>query len=100
MRKAHLCSLFIVLFAATNHSPGCLRPSSPPFSWRAPVSTLAGDASPARLSDPLGIAIGRDGAIYVVDAGEHNAIHKLTTEGTLVTFAGGNDALSTPAGLA
>jgi len=100
MRKAHLCSLFIVLFAATNLITGCSRPTSTPFNWRAHVSTLAGDGSPARLSDPFGIAIGRDGAIYVADAGENNAIHKLTTEGTLVTFAGGNDAFNTPSGLA
>ena len=62
--------------------------------WRAHVSTLAGDGSPAGLSDPFGIAISRDGAIYVADAGESNAIRKLTTEGTLITLAGG-DAPST-----
>ena len=100
MRKAHLFSLFIVLLAATNLIPGCSRPRSTPFNWRAHVSTLAGDGSPAGLSDPFGIAIGRDGAIYVADAGENNAIRKLTTEGTLQTLAGGNDDFNTPSGLA
>ena len=100
MRKVHVISLFIVLLAATTLIPGCSRPTSTPFNWRAHVSTLAGDGSPAGLSDPFGIAIGRDGSIYVADAGEINAIHKLTTEGTLIRLAGGNDVFNTPSGLA
>lgn len=100
MRKAHLFSLFIVLLAVTSLIPGCSRPTSTPFNWRAHVSTLAGDGSPVRLSDPFGIAIGRDGAVYFADAGENNAIRKLTTEGALTTLAGGNDAFNTPSGLA
>ena len=100
MRKAHLFFLLIVLLATTTLIFDCSRPTSTPFNWRAHVSTLAGDGSPAGLSDPFGIAIGRDGAIYLADAGENNAIRKLTNQGTLITLAGGNDAFNTPSGLA
>ncbi|MCM3869536.1 MAG: NHL repeat-containing protein, partial [Pyrinomonadaceae bacterium] len=100
MRRARLFSLLVVLLATTTLIPNCSRPKPTPFNWRANVSTLAGDGSPAGFSDPFGIAIGRDGTIFVADAGENNAIRKLTTQGTLVTLAGGNDAFNTPSGLA
>ncbi|MCM3872931.1 MAG: NHL repeat-containing protein [Pyrinomonadaceae bacterium] len=100
MRKAHPFFLLVVLLATTTLIPNCSRPTPTPFNWRAHVSTLAGDGSPAGFSDPFGIAIGRDGAIYVADAGENNAIRKLTTQGTLITLAGGNHVFNTPSGLA
>src|SRR6266403_3133862 len=101
MRKAFLVFLLIIIILATatlifKYS----RPKPTPFNWQAHVITLAGDGSPKGLSDPFGIAIGRDGAIYVADAGEDNAIRKLTPQGTLATRAGGDDSFNTPSGLA
>src|SRR6266403_3729090 len=100
MRKAILILLFIVLLATTTLILNCSRIKPTPFNWQGHVSTLAGDGSPKGLSDPFGIAIGRDGAIYVADAGENNAIRKLTPQGTLATRAGGDDSFNTPSGLA
>jgi sugar lactone lactonase YvrE len=99
MHKASLFFLLIAL-ATTTLISSCSRPTPTPFNWQAHVSTLAGDGSPAGFSDPFGVAIGRDGTIYVADAGEHNAIRKLTTQGTLTTLAGGNEVFNTPSGLA
>jgi sugar lactone lactonase YvrE len=74
---------------------------NPPTSlgWRARVTTLAGDGSPAfrdgarpteaAFADPFGIAIGLDGSVYVADAGESNRIRRLGPDGTVTTFAGG-----------
>jgi sugar lactone lactonase YvrE len=88
------------------------------FDWQAQVLTLAGDGSPvfrdaqeptrAGFSDPFGIVIALDGTVYVSDAGDGNRIRKLTTQGTLVSLAGGNEGFadgsealfSTPSGLA
>src|SRR6266850_5114198 len=100
MRRASLIFLLIVLIATTTLILNCSRPTPTPFNWQAHVSTLAGDGSPKGLSDPFGIAIGRDGAIYLADAGESNAIRKLTPEGTITTLAGGDDSFNTPSGLA
>jgi DNA-binding beta-propeller fold protein YncE len=103
MRKTHLVFLLIVLLATTTLILNCSRIKPTPFNWKAHVSTLAGDGSPKGLSDPFGIAIGRDGAIYVADAGESNAIRKLMPQGplaTLATVAGGDDSFNTPSGLA
>src|SRR5258705_8024419 len=101
MRKAFLVFLLIIIILATatlifKYS----RPKPTPLNWQAHVITLAGDGSPKGLADPFGIAIGRDGAIYVADAGENNAIRKLTSERILTTLAGGDDSFNTPSGLA
>src|SRR6266851_5655431 len=100
MRKARLVFLLIVLLATATLILNCSRLKPTPFNWQTHVITLAGDGSPKGLSDPFGIAIGRDGAIYVADAGENNAIRKLTPEGALTTLAGGDDSFNTPSGLA
>jgi sugar lactone lactonase YvrE len=78
------------------------------FNWPAQVITVAGDGSPVGFSDPFGIAIGSDGAIYISDAGESNRIRKLNPAGTLVTLAGGVEgyadgsqaSFNSPSGLA
>jgi sugar lactone lactonase YvrE len=100
-----------------------IRNGSPPpttLGWRAQVSTVAGDGSPAfrddphsdqaAFADPFAIALNRDGVIYVSDAGNSNRIRKLTPDGTVTTLAGGaegyadglgaNASFNTPSGLA
>jgi len=88
-----------------------------PIGWKAHVTTLAGDGSPAfrdgteaAFSDPFGIAVTADGTVYVADAGENNRIRKIAPDGTVSTFAGGSEGFSdgtaagasfnTPSGLA
>src|SRR6266550_7222929 len=103
MRKAILVFLFIVLIATAILIFKYSRRTPTPFNWQAHVSTLAGDGSPKGLSDPFGIAIGRDGAIYVADAGENNAIRKVMPQGTSTTLtilASNDDSFNTPSGLA
>ncbi|MGB2713848.1 MAG: hypothetical protein WBC51_06690 [Vicinamibacterales bacterium] len=65
--------------------------------WTAVATVLAGDgvagfrdgdASSARFSDPFGIAIGSDGAIYVADAGDSNRVRRLGPDGNVSTVAG------------
>lgn len=85
------------------------RPVPTPVGWRAYVTTIAGDGSPrllenqqpaqAAFSDPFGIAIAKDGTIYVSDAGESDRIRKLNSEGSVTTLAG-NGEFNTPSGLA
>src|SRR6266480_6109902 len=103
MRKARLTFLPILLLATTTLILNCSHPTPTPFNWQAHVSTLAGNGSPKGLSDPFGIAIGRDGAIYVADAGENNAIRKVMPQGTSTTLtilASNDDSFNTPSGLA
>jgi len=90
------------------------------FGWRAHVSTVAGDGSPAfrdatksapsAFSDPFGIAINDDGVIFIADAGNSNRIRKLMPDGSVTTVAGSVEgyadgpgmqaAFNTPSGLA
>jgi sugar lactone lactonase YvrE len=82
-------------------------PAKTPAGWRARVTTLAGAGSPgaqdgaalqAQFQDPFGVAVGADGSVYATDAGESNAVRKITPEGVVSTLAGGE--FNTPSGLA
>src|SRR5512145_367261 len=62
--------------------------------WAAVATVLAGTgevgvrdghASDARFSDPFGIAIGRDGSVYVADL---HRIRRIAASGEVTTFAG------------
>jgi len=62
------------------------------------VTTVAGtgalgctDGAAATFSDPTGVCIGADGAIYVCDAGSHT-IRKVNSQGVVVTIAGSGRA--------
>ena len=67
------------------------RPVPTAAGWRAHVTTVAGDATPrvrdseqpgqAAFSDPFGIAIAKDGSIYVSDAGESDAVRRINPAG-------------------
>jgi hypothetical protein len=66
--------------------------------WTASVVALAGDgtaghrdgaAASSRFAEPFGIAAGRDGTLFVADAGETPAIRVLTPQGRVFTLAGG-----------
>ena len=83
------------------------RPVPTAAGWRAHVTTVAGDATPrvrdseqpgqAAFSDPFGIAIAKDGSIYVSDAGESDAVRRINPAGAVTNFAG---SFNTPSGLA
>jgi sugar lactone lactonase YvrE len=65
--------------------------------WPAIVSVAAGDgvsalrdgtASRARFSDPFGIAVAPDGAVYVADAGDAQRIRRIGADGSVTSVAG------------
>ena len=85
--------------------PGALAVFTPkaartaPF-WPARVTTLAGDGIPgavdgpaatSRFDDPFGVALDRQGKVYVADAGNSNRIRTIAPDGTVATFAGGSE---------
>ena len=77
------------------------RPLPTPIGWKANVTTVAGDGSPvfrdgkqSGFSDPFGVAVGKDGTVYVADAGESNRIRKIALDGTVTTLAGGREGFS------
>lgn len=66
--------------------------------WEPRVVVLAGDgtrafrdgeASRAQFSDPFGIAIAADGAVFVADAGDSPRIRRIGPDGIVSTLAGG-----------
>ncbi len=78
-------------------------------NWRATVTTLAGDGAPgtsdgplaaARFADPFGIAVDRQGNLYLADAGESNRIRKITPEGIVSTLAGSAEGFTDGSGAA
>ena len=65
--------------------------------WTAIVTVVAGDGvsalrdganSRARFSDPFGIAVAADGAIYVADAGDAQRIRRIGADGSVSSVAG------------
>jgi len=72
-----------------------------PIGWKAHVTTIAGDGSPvirdgkeSGFSDPFGVAVAKDGTIYVADAGESNRIRKISPDGNVTTLAGGSEGFA------
>ena len=50
-----------------------------------------GKAIFAQLSSPAGVAVGRDGSLYIADAGNHR-VRKVTPDGIINTVAGNGDS--------
>jgi len=90
-----------------------------PDYWTARTTTISGDGvagvvdgalAQARWSDPFGLVADAHGNIYVADGGEANRIRKITTQGQVITLAGGKEgyadgqgaaaAFNTPSGIA
>ncbi len=68
-----------------------------------------GEARLARFADPFGVAIDRQGNLYIADAGDTNRIRKMSPDGIVTTLAGAREgfadgaaeaAFNTPSGLA
>lgn len=83
------------------------KPLPTPVGWKAHVTTVAGDGSPvfrdgkpSGFSDPFGVAIAKDGTVYVADAGESNRIRKISPDGNVTTFAGGKEGFADGVGTA
>jgi sugar lactone lactonase YvrE len=104
---AHLIHILAACGLAALLLGACVRekphPATTPAGWRASVATLAGDGSPgfadgaareSRFGNPFGVAVARDGSIYVADAGESNRLRKLTPQGEVSTLAGGREGFA------
>ena len=89
------------------------------LAWRARVALVAGDgtsgvtdgaAAQTRFADPYGVAIDKQGHIYVADGGDGNRIRLIAPDGAASTLAGGKEgyadgqgaqaAFHTPSGIA
>jgi len=113
MRKLAIAVILLVLLAGAIAFAiywFTRKPLPTPIGWKAHVTTVAGDGSPLVLSDPFGVAVGADGAVYITDAGDYNRIQVIAPDGSIKTIAGGAEGLSdgvegkasfnTPSGLA
>lgn len=98
-----VAALALFLFLKFRH-----RSQPTPFNWRASIITIAGNGAPsfaesiqplqAGLSDPFGVVVGQDGAIFIADAGESNRIRSISNEGMMTTLAGGNEGFADGSG--
>lgn len=85
-----------------------LRPRATTFGWTAHLTTIGGDGAPgtrdagagqeSAFSDPFGVAVALDGTVFVTDAGDSNRIRRIAVDGTVSTFAGGNEGYADGAG--
>ncbi len=85
------------------------RPQEPDPNWTADVTVVAGDgiagfsdgdSAHARFSEPFGVAIGRDGTVYVADAGNAPRVRAIAPDGRVSTVAGGERGYADGSGAA
>ena len=102
MRKALVLIILVVIAGALVFFVfrWTRKPAPTAIGWHAHVTTVAGDGSPQVLSDPFGIAVAKDGTVYVADAGESNSIRKISPEGSLTLYTDGSNGFDTPSGIA
>jgi DNA-binding beta-propeller fold protein YncE len=87
------------------HAKG-LRPVPLETGWEAVVITIAGTDGPgprergtsSEFAEPFGVAISRDGAVYVADGGEAPRILRISPDGRVESVAGGARGFADGAG--
>jgi sugar lactone lactonase YvrE len=103
MRKRTLALTTVVAFSLLTFSilwlTSKVRRSPTPFGWHPYVTIVAGDGTPmlcdvaqashAAFIDPFGVAVSKDGTVYVSDAGTTNRIRKIKSNEGVTTLAGG-----------
>ena len=86
-----------------------LGPPPTAIGWAGRIDLVAGDgvaglrdggAMHARFGDPYGVAVAKDGAAFISDAGDNNRIRRLAPDGTVTTFAGSVEGFADGAGTA
>src|SRR5215204_212899 len=108
MRKLLVVILLLAIAAAIfGYLVYRKRPLPTIVGWKANITTVAGDGSPvlhdgkpSGFSDPFGVAVAKDGTVYVADAGESNRIRKISPDGNVATLAGGNEGFADGVGTA
>ncbi|RDZ29561.1 gluconolaconase [Lysobacter silvisoli] len=117
LTAAALAATFVFEPTALRRKPAV--PERTPLGWAGQLQLRAGDgvsgwrdgaAAQARFADPYGLALGRDGTVYVADAGDNNRIRAIRADGSVVTLAGADEgfrdgvgaaaAFDTPSGIA
>ena len=76
-------------------------------AWQATVLTIAGGGVPGsgerhrygvRFADPFGVAVAADGTLFVSDGAGGHRIYRVSPDGSVATFAGGEAGLADGAG--
>jgi len=89
--------------ASPGHPPAGDPAASTTFDWSGVATLVAGDntsgyadgnARQARFADPFGIAVDKDGNLYVADAGDNNRIRRIAADGTVATYAGSKEGFA------
>jgi sugar lactone lactonase YvrE len=98
LTRAIWALLAIALVVAGTATWWLTRPHAPEPPWVGAVSVLAGDGrlgwrdgprDRARFSEPFGVAVHPNGAVYVTDAGTSHRIRRIAPDGAVTTVAGG-----------
>jgi hypothetical protein len=81
------------IYAVDLNSGAVTRVAGPPADPTNGNAGYSGDGGPAvnaKLSKPAGLAVDAAGNLYVADSGQ-NVVRKITTNGTITTYAGNGD---------
>ena len=95
---AAAAALLVAAYLVRDRIIRTVAPAATRVAWFGVVQTVAGTGAPgrrdgpaaeARFSDPFGIVIDRQGAMFVSDAGANDRLRRITPGGQVTTFAGG-----------